>query len=96
MKHRLLSSAPFALLLSAFAAAPLAHAEEVGSVNTHFRVTGSDRVVVEAYDDPVVNGVTCYVSRARTAFPFTRNTRSPASSSTQKSSPIVSSSARIR
>ncbi|CAI8692228.1 CREA signal peptide protein [Burkholderia cepacia] len=66
MKHRLLRAAPFALLLSAFAAAPLAHAEEVGSVNTHFRVTGSDRVVVEAYDDPVVNGVTCYVSRART------------------------------
>ncbi|WP_341314706.1 CreA family protein [Paraburkholderia sp. IMGN_8] len=45
---------------------PLAHSEEVGSVNTNFRVTGSDRVVVEAYDDPVVTGVTCYVSRART------------------------------
>ncbi len=47
---------------------PLAapHAEEVGSVNTNFRLTGSDRVVVEAYDDPLVNGVTCYVSRART------------------------------
>jgi CreA protein len=43
-----------------------AHSEEVGSVNTNFRVTGSDRVVVEAYDDPVVQGVTCYVSRART------------------------------
>ena len=40
--------------------------EEVGSVNTNFRVTGSDRVVVEAYDDPQVQGVTCYVSRART------------------------------
>ena len=25
-----------------------------------------DRVVVEAYDDPKVDGVTCYVSRART------------------------------
>ncbi|RKE34846.1 CreA protein [Paraburkholderia sp. BL23I1N1] len=43
-----------------------AHSEEVGSVNTNFRVTGSDRVVVEAYDDPLVQGVTCYVSRART------------------------------
>lgn len=54
----------------AFAAAallvPLAHSEEVGSVNTNFHVTGSDRVVVEAYDDPIVQGVTCYVSRART------------------------------
>jgi CreA protein len=45
---------------------PCAHSEEVGSVNTNFRVTGSDRVVVEAYDDPLVQGVTCYVSRART------------------------------
>ncbi len=43
-----------------------ARAEEVASVNTNFRVTGSDRVVVEAYDDPLVQGVTCYVSRART------------------------------
>jgi CreA protein len=42
------------------------HAEELGSVNTNFRVTGSDRVVIEAYDDPAVPGVTCYVSRART------------------------------
>ncbi|SIT40111.1 conserved hypothetical protein [Paraburkholderia ribeironis] len=49
-----------ALLLSS------AHSEEVGSVNTNFHITGSDRVVVEAYDDPVVQGVTCYVSRART------------------------------
>jgi CreA protein len=46
--------------------APLAHSEEVASVNTNFHLTGSDRVVVEAYDDPLVNGVTCYVSRART------------------------------
>ncbi|MEX3979266.1 CreA family protein [Paraburkholderia sp. EG287A] len=49
--------------LVAFAAA---HAEQIGSVNTNFRVTGSDKVVVEAYDDPQVPGVTCYVSRART------------------------------
>jgi CreA protein len=47
-------------------AAPLARAEEVASVNTNFHITGSDRVVVEAYDDPAVEGVTCYVSRART------------------------------
>jgi len=50
----------------AFATIAPAHAEEIGSVNTHFRVTGSDRVVIEAYDDPEVDGITCYVSRART------------------------------
>lgn len=42
------------------------HAEEIGSVATNFRMTGSDKVVIEAYDDPQVDGVTCYVSRART------------------------------
>ena len=39
--------------------------EEIGSVNTNFRITGSDKVVIEAYDDPRVAGVTCYVSRAK-------------------------------
>jgi CreA protein len=47
-------------------ATPFARAEEIASVNTNFRFTGSDRVSVEAYDDPLVTGVTCYVSRART------------------------------
>lgn len=54
-----------ACLALACAALP-AHGEEIGSVNTNFRITGSDRVVVEAYDDPDVAGVTCFVSRART------------------------------
>ena len=75
MKFISLRTAPAAAfavaLTAAFALAstvllPFAHAEEVGSVNTNFRITGSDRVVVEAYDDPLVQGVTCYVSRART------------------------------
>ncbi|QOT81381.1 CreA family protein [Cupriavidus basilensis] len=58
---------PLTGLLAALALlAPAAHAEEIGSVSTNFRVTGSDKVVIEAYDDPQVEGVTCYVSRART------------------------------
>ncbi|WP_408117865.1 CreA family protein [Caballeronia grimmiae] len=59
---RLTSTASLFFLLGATAA----HAEEIASVNTNFRFTGSDRVSVEAYDDPLVGGVTCYVSRART------------------------------
>lgn len=55
-----------ALTVAAVCAASPASAEEIGSVNTNFRFTGSDRVTVEAYDDPAVHGVTCYVSRART------------------------------
>lgn len=54
-----------AAFVSVTCALPL-RAQEIGSVNTNFRITGSDRVVVEAYDDPAVSGVTCYVSRART------------------------------
>ncbi len=60
ISSRVALAAAAALFLSS------AHGEEVASVNTNFRITGSDRVVVEAYDDPIVQGVTCYVSRART------------------------------
>ncbi len=55
-----------AVALTAFGAISTALAEEIGSVNTNFHFTGSDKVTVEAYDDPAVRGVTCYVSRART------------------------------
>jgi CreA protein len=44
-----------------------AKAETVGEVDTVFKLIGPDhKIVVEAYDDPKVNGVTCYVSRAKT------------------------------
>ena len=44
-----------------------AHAEEIGSVDTAFQLLGPDhKVVVDAFDDPAVEGVACYVSRART------------------------------
>jgi len=53
----------FALALAAGAA----RAEELGSVSTAFQLLGPNhKVVVEAYDDPKVGGVTCYVSRAKT------------------------------
>lgn len=43
------------------------HAEEIGSVDTVFKFIGPDhKIVVEAFDDPGVEGVTCYISRART------------------------------
>ena len=44
-----------------------ARAETVGDVDTAFKLIGPDhKIVIEAYDDPKVNGVTCYVSRAKT------------------------------
>ena len=45
----------------------LAGAEEIGQVSTVFKFVGpNDRIVVEAFDDPKVDGVTCYLSRAKT------------------------------
>ena len=45
----------------------VAVAQEIGEVNTAFKLLGPDhKIVVEAYDDPLVNGVTCYVSRSKT------------------------------
>ncbi|MDB5867742.1 MAG: CreA family protein [Polaromonas sp.] len=45
----------------------LASGEEVGAVDTVFKFIGPDhKIVVDAYDDPKVAGVTCYVSRAKT------------------------------
>ncbi|UWX93949.1 protein CreA [Enterobacter mori] len=44
-----------------------AQAEQIGSVDTVFKMFGPDhKIVVEAFDDPDVNNVTCYVSRAKT------------------------------
>lgn len=43
-----------------------AQAEEIGSVSTVFKMLGpNDKIVVEAFDDPKVSGVTCYLSRAK-------------------------------
>jgi len=54
------------LMLLAWAAGSV-HAEEIGSVDTVFKFIGPDhKIVVEAYDDPGVTGVTCYISRAKT------------------------------
>jgi CreA protein len=42
-------------------------AEPIGEVDTVFKFIGPDhKIVVDAYDDPGVRGITCYVSRAKT------------------------------
>ena len=44
----------------------VAQPDKVGTVDTAFQWIGRDHdIIVEAYDDPQVEGVTCYVSRAR-------------------------------
>lgn len=61
MSVRILSLALAALLLSA-----TVQAEEIGHVDTAFKFLGANhKVVVEAFDDPKVDGVTCFLSMAR-------------------------------
>lgn len=44
-----------------------AAAEEIGEVTTVWKLLGANhKIVVEAFDDPKVEGVSCFVSRAKT------------------------------
>ncbi len=45
---------------------PLVSAEEIGSVDTSFKLIGANhKIVIEAFDDPKVSGVACHLSRAK-------------------------------
>jgi CreA protein len=60
----------FALAVASFGfilGANAAHAEQVGAVDTAFKLIGPDhKIVVDVFDDPRVQGVSCYLSRAKT------------------------------
>ena len=44
----------------------VSYAEEIGSVDTEFKFFGPDhKIVVEAFDDPKIDGITCHLSRTR-------------------------------
>ena len=65
--HRPSLAASLLALSALLAACTEANGEEVGAVDTVFKLFGPDhKIVVDAYDDPKVAGVTCYVSRAKT------------------------------
>ena len=54
-------------VVSLFFVMTRAGAQQVGEVSTVFKLLSpNDKIVVDAYDDPKVVGVTCYVSRAKT------------------------------
>ncbi len=63
--HRTFGAVLFALACAGPAVA--ADGERIGEVDTVFKLIGPDhKIVVDAYDDPKVAGVSCYVSRAKT------------------------------
>lgn len=46
---------------------PVRASERIAEVDTAFKLLGPNhKIIVEAYDDPVVKGVTCHLSRAKT------------------------------
>jgi CreA protein len=54
-------------LVSGLSGLSHAGAEHIGEVDTVFKLLSPNhKIVVDAYDDPKVGGVTCYVSRAKT------------------------------
>jgi CreA protein len=65
MMRRILAAAVAAGVL--VGGVPVGQAEEIGQVTTAIRILGANhRIVVEAFDDPKVEGISCFVSRART------------------------------
>jgi CreA protein len=55
------------LLATCFISVNANTSEEIGSVNTEFKLIGPDhKIKVEVFEDPKVQGVACYVSRAVT------------------------------
>ena len=65
--HRFSITASLVALSALLTACTGANSEELGAVDTVFKLIGPDhKIVVDAYDDPKVAGVTCYVSRAKT------------------------------
>jgi CreA protein len=55
-----------ALIILALVVSVAADAEEIGCVETTWRVFADDKICVSAFDDPKVPGVTCHLSQART------------------------------
>jgi len=51
------------IMISSLLVALPAWAEKIGDVSTEFIMTGpNSKIVIEAFDDPLVPGVTCHVS----------------------------------
>jgi CreA protein len=55
------------LLLLLCLLAPAAMARDIGAVTTAIKIFGPNhKIVVTAFDDPKITGITCYVARPRT------------------------------
>ena len=67
MKNALYRILATTLLAAGIGAGGGVRAEPLAEVSTVWKLIGPNhKIVVEAYDDPLVEGITCYVSRAKT------------------------------
>jgi CreA protein len=67
MKRSALAAIATLMLAAPFLAVSTHAQTRIDSINTNFRWLGpDDRIVVERYDDPKVQNVSCYMSRAET------------------------------
>ncbi len=49
-----------------FTSSAMVNAEEIGSVDTTFKLIGANhKIIIEAFDDPKISGVSCHLSRAK-------------------------------
>jgi CreA protein len=65
MMRSLACAAAVALCVTTTAAQAEGDPVRIGKVDTTFKLLGrNDRIVVDRYDDPKVDGVSCYMSRA--------------------------------
>jgi CreA protein len=64
--HKIMTATLVALVGSLMAAT--AQARDIGSVSTTIRLLGAanDKIKIEAFADPKIEGITCYISRAVT------------------------------
>lgn len=64
---RIIAFAAVLAIIPALPGVARAAGKRIGAVDTTFRLLGrNDQIVVDRYDDPKIDGVSCYVSRAET------------------------------
>lgn len=67
MKNFLGALSASALILLCTGTFALAQSRDIGSISTAFKLLGPNhKIVISAFDDPKVKGVSCYVARPKT------------------------------
>lgn len=67
LKRNKVNSKYFIASLLMFSSFSIQASEQIGAVDTAWKLLGANhKIVMEVFDDPMVEGVSCYISRAKT------------------------------